>query len=164
MHMRSRQRRVGPVAAILGSVLLTMVLCASSTAYAQENKENVGSLVKSVVLDPTTYAPAVLGYTSTRLDWDSSQIFFQRGFAEHNPEFTVSGRPDGVPLGYAAGNRKILNVSLVVLGTSAINNAGARLLERALIARHPEHRRLFHVLGWAERVTVASYAAYQVFC
>jgi hypothetical protein len=147
---------------IAGSVLTVMVLCGASTAGAQDNEERMGDVLKSVALDPTTYVPAGLGYTSARLDWASSQIFFQHGFAEHNPMLTTSGRPDGVPVGYGVGNQRILNASLVVLGTSSINNMGAQVLERALTGRWPEHRRLFHVMGWVERMTVASYGAYKV--
>ena len=39
-----------------------------------------------------------------RLDWDSSQIFFQHGFVERNPRYTASGLPNDVALSHAGGD------------------------------------------------------------
>jgi hypothetical protein len=115
-----------------------------------------------VILDPTTYAPTIVAWEATRLDWRSSQIFFQNGFFEHNPRFTVSGRSDDVAIGYAAGNRKILTDSLAILQFSLVNNASARLTERLLMRRFPNQRKLLRTIGWVERSGVASYWSYRL--
>ena len=85
------------------------ILCAAPTASAQ-NEESGNSVaveaLRSAVLNPTTYVPAGLFYTSARLDWESSRPFFAHGALEENPGFTVSGRPHDLPVSYADGNRR----------------------------------------------------------
>ncbi len=119
-------------------------------------------VVKDLALDPMTYGPAVLAYAAMRLDWDSSQPFFRNGYQELNQRFTVNGVSGGVPLSYAAGNRKIAMDALWVMGMSAINNGSERVFERFLLSRLPEHPKLVRVLGWAERTAFASWMAYTV--
>src|SRR5436305_15335970 len=89
--------------------IVVVVLLFRSLAIAQEvdHSSFVPDIAKRVVLDPTTYAPAVLAWTATRLDWKSSQIFFQNGFGEGNSRFTVSGRSGDIALDYGAGTRMI---------------------------------------------------------
>ena len=122
----------------------------------------VRDVVRRVALDPTTYAPAVVGWGATRLDWGSSQIFFRNGWHEQNPRFTVSGRAGDPPIGYAAGNRKILKDSVWNLRLSLMNNVSEQLIEGLLIRRYPTHRRLLRALGWIERIVAASYWTYQL--
>ena len=122
----------------------------------------VWDVTRRTLLDPTTYAPAVLSYGATRLDWDSSQIFFQHGFVEQNRRFTVSGFSYDVPIGYAAGNRQILIDSLGILQMSVINNVTTNVLENILIKRYPHRRKLLRTLGWVERIGFASYWSYRL--
>jgi hypothetical protein len=136
-----------------------------SVASAQSESESDSSIfwdvTKSVVLDPTTYAPATLAYTSMRLDWRSSQPLFQNGWVEQNRRFTISGRPNDTPISFADGNRKIRQMALLHLQESIINNASANLFERALTNKYPQHRKLFKILSWAERIAFASYVSYR---
>jgi hypothetical protein len=120
----------------------------------------VAQAAKDAVRDPTTYGPASLLYVSSRLDWDSSQPFFQHGAVEENPRYTVSGFGHDVPLSYAAGNRKLVTDALSVAAVSFVANTIEDVALRALIARQPEHRRLWKALGWIERTAVASSLGY----
>jgi hypothetical protein len=133
-------------------------------ALASAQNESDSSLfwdvTKSVVLDPTTYAPATLVYTSMKLDWQSSQLLFQNGWVEQNRRFTLSGRPNDTPISFADGNRKIRQMALLHLQESIVNNAATNLFERVLSQKYPQHRKLFKILSWAERIAFASYVSY----
>lgn len=142
------------------AALAACLISGPVTASAQDEQPLASGLVKEVLLDPTTYAPATLYFTSAQLDWASSQPFFRHGVPEHNRDFTISGLPDDTPISYAAGNRKIAGLALVTLGTSAVNNATEGLLERALDRRDPRHRKLWRTLGIIERVSFASFIGY----
>jgi hypothetical protein len=129
-------------------------------AAAQDQSSFAKDIITRVAIDPTTYAPGVLTYTSMRLDWESSQPFFQRGWLELNPRYTITGRSNDVPLGYAAGNRRILADSLATVELSIVNNVTDQLIERVLVQRYPTHRKALRALGWVERVAFASYLSY----
>jgi hypothetical protein len=143
-------------------VLLSMMLLTPAIASAQaETDTNLfWDVTKAVVFDPTTYAPATLSYTSMKMDWDSSQTLFRNGWVEQNHRFTISGRPNDLPISFADGNTKIRNMALLHLQESIINNTAANLLERVLAERYPQHRKLFKVLSWIERIAFASYVSY----
>ena len=115
---------------------------------------------KRVVFDPTTYAPGLVAYEAHHLDWSSSQVFFEHGYLEDNPEFTLSGLAHDVPVSYAAGNRQIAKTGFATLGVSLLHNTAVAVLERAAIERFPGHRHLVRVLGWTERIAFASYLSY----
>jgi hypothetical protein len=117
-------------------------------------------VTKAVVFDPTTYAPATLSYTSMRMDWESSQTLFKNGWVEQNHLFTVSGRPNDLPLSFADGNKKIRHMALLHLQESIVNNVAANIFERVLAEKYPDHRKLFKVLSWVERIGFASYVSY----
>src|SRR5690242_7176158 len=93
------------------TLLLAFVAASAGRAYAQDERTSdsfislAGDAIKSAALDPSTYVPAGLLYTSSRLDWNSSQPFFQHGAVEENPRYTLSGLPHSQPLSYEAGNR-----------------------------------------------------------
>ena len=142
--------------------LITMMMLTPAIAAAQsETDSNVfWDVTKAVVFDPTTYAPATLSYTSMKLDWQSSQTLFRHGWLEQNHRFTVSGRPNDVPVSFADGNRKIRTMALLHLQESIINNAAANIFERVLAEKYPQHRKLFKVLSWVERIAFASYVSY----
>jgi hypothetical protein len=143
-------------------VALMMLMASSVSAQDQGRPSFVPDVVKQMILDPTTYAPAIVAWEATRLDWRSSQIFFQNGLFEHNPRFTVSGRADDTAIGYAAGNRQILTDAIANLPLSLVNNVSARVLERLLMPRYPNHRKLLRTIGWIERSAIASYWSYRL--
>jgi len=129
---------------------------------AQEQPSILGDTIKKVVFDPTTYAPAIIAYDATMRDWNTSQPFFRNGFVEHNERFTLTGRPNDMPVSYEVGRKRILSDALVTLEISVVNNTADRLFERMLITRFPEHRKMVQVLGWVERGAVASFMSYQL--
>jgi hypothetical protein len=130
-------------------------------AQEPETRPNIVlDVAKSVLFDPTTYVPATLSYKSQRMDWDTSQVLFRAGWLEHNPRYTISGRPDDKPIGYEAGNSQIRRSALLHLQESVVNNVAAQILERALTQQHPEHRKLFKTLSWIERISFSSYVGY----
>ena len=139
-------------AAVAPFVLLSM---APTPAHADDWPSAAGSIFTQVVFDPTTFAPAITSYTAERLDWKSSQVFYQHGYLEHNPQFTVSGFADDVPISYAAGKRVILRNSLEDLGASLVNNVVVRIVERTLVQRHPRREKLIRKIGWIERISFA---------
>jgi hypothetical protein len=143
-------------------LLLSLMMLTPAVASAQsETDSNIfWDVTKAVVFDPTTYAPATLSYTSMKMDWSSSQTLFRHGWVEQNHRFTVSGRPNDVPLSYGDGNKKIRQMALLHLQESIINNAAANVFERVLANKYPQHRKLFKVLSWVERVAFASYVSY----
>ena len=150
---------------LVAAMLLVSAASASAQDQSPDRAERSSFLLdtaKAVALDHTTYAPAFFYYGTTRLDWNSSQVFFRHGMVEHNERFTISGRPDDVPISYGAGNRLIATDTLTILQMSAVNNVTNQLIERVLIARYPQHRKLFRTLGWLERTGFASYWSYRL--
>jgi len=141
---------------------LATLAAAPVSAQDEDRPSFVPDVVRKVVLDPTTYAPAIVAWSATRLDWQTSQIFFQNGMYEHNARFTVTGRADDVAIGYGAGNRRILTDALANMQLSLVNNVSAHAMERLLIARYPNHRTLLRAIGWIERSAVASYWSYRL--
>jgi hypothetical protein len=95
-----------------------------------------------------------------KLDWNSSQTLFRNGWVEQNHLFTVSGRPNDLPLSFADGNKKIRHMALLHLQESIVNNVAANVFERILAEKYPDHRKLFKVLSWVERIGFASYMSY----
>jgi hypothetical protein len=135
---------------------------AAQTASTAEQPSLLGSTVKATLLDPTTYAPSAVLYSSMFLDWKSSQPFFANGFVEANPRYTTTGLAHSEPLSYGAGTRQILKDSLVVLPGMIANNALSHLMERRLIESHPEHRKLLRVLGVVQRVSLSALISYRL--
>ena len=148
--------------AVTRVLLLTTLILMPSRAFAQAAGDSnlFLDITKAVVFDPTTYAPAALAYTSMKMDWDSSQTLFRHGWVEQNQRFTVSGRANDLPISFNDGNKKIRNMALLHLQESIINNTAANLFDRVLTNRYPQHRKLFKVLSWVERVAFASYVSY----
>jgi hypothetical protein len=143
-------------------ILAAALILAPGVASAQSETDSslFWDVTRSVVLDPTTYAPAVLSYTSMKMDWESSQPLFRNGWVEQNHRFTVTGRPNDPPISFADGNRKIRNMALLHLQESVINNAAANLFDRVLANRYPQHRKLFKTLSWIERIAFSGYVSY----
>src|SRR5262245_65105373 len=112
-------------ASVLTVTALTGILF-PTTVSAQEQPSLLGDTVKKVVLDPTTYAPAVIAYDATMRDWNTSQPFFRNGYFERNERFTLSGLPNDRPVSYDVGQRRILNDAFVTIEMSLINNVRDR--------------------------------------
>jgi hypothetical protein len=130
------------------------------SARTEVHRPVLTDTIRRIVFDPTTYAPAAIVYTSLHLDWKSSQPMFRAGYNEAHPGYTRSGLANDVPVGYGEGQRRNLNIALNLLGRSVANNAVTSLVERALIEKAPQHRKLIRVLGWIERTAFASYFSY----
>jgi len=144
-----------------GMIAALIVLVASSAAAQDRSPRiTVTDVVKRVVFDPTTYAPAIVTAEAMHLDWRSSQVFFQHGWVEHNAQFTVSGRPDDIAIGYTDGKRVIVKDAFMNLQVSLLNNVSERVFEGLLMTRYPHHRTLLRTVGWIERITMASYRTY----
>jgi hypothetical protein len=148
----------------ISTAFVASFLLLASTVGAQDREPEASrlpslasDLTKSVVFDPTTYAPAAILYTSMRLDWKTSQPFFAHGFLEANDRYTVSGRSGDVPVSFSQGKRQILTDSLLNLPMSFANNTGSRVVERMLMQRFPSRPKLFRTLGWIERTAFAGY-------
>jgi hypothetical protein len=137
---------------------------APASAFAQAQAETprpfAWEVARGVLIDPTTYAPALISYEAIRQDWKTSQVLFAHGWLEENPRFTVSGRANDVPVGYGEGMSRIRRTSLTTLQYSAVNNVSARVVARLLVARYPHRKRLIRALSWAERIAFASFLTY----
>ena len=145
--------------AVLTAIVLVL---ASALASAQTEKRRpfAWDVARAVLVDPTTYAPALISYESMRQDWKTSQVLFTHGWLEQNPRFTISGRANDVPLGYGEGSSRIRGAALTVLRDSAVNNLSATIIERLLIARYPHRKNLIRTLSWIERIAFASLLTY----
>lgn len=143
-------------------MFLTIMILTPAVASAQSDTDSnlFWDVTKAVVLDPTTYAPATLSYTSMKLDWNTSQPLFRNGWVEQNHRFTMSGRANDVPVSFVDGNKQIRKMALMHLQESIVNNAAANIFERVLANKYPKHRTLFKILSWTERIAFASYMSY----
>ena len=126
-HQHQRLARRGTMLVLFVGFLLLSPLRVS--AQDSEQSSFLADVFKRTVVDPTTYAPAIIAYHATSLDWKTSQPLFQNGFYEHNQRFTVSGFPNDVPLSYGVGNRKILSDALTNLGVSLVSNMASNMLK-----------------------------------
>ena len=154
-------KRTRQVAVVV--ILAALFVSAPSRGHAQTGTESrplVWDLVRSVLVDPTTYAPAAAAYESKLWDWKTSQPLLRHGWLEQNPRFTVSGLPNDVPKSYGAGRREIGRQTLLTLQLSVTNNLVAGICERTLGAAYPTHRKLVRTLSWVERLAAASLLSY----
>jgi hypothetical protein len=145
---------------ILAYGLAMVLMPLLATAQEASRPPLAWDIARDVLVDPTTYAPAAVSYVAQRWDWETSQVFLERGWMEKNAHFTISGRPNDLPLSYEAGMGQIRGEALVRLGWSVTNNLAAGVCERVLISRYPEHKKLIRTMSWIERVSVASYMLY----
>jgi hypothetical protein len=157
-------RPCGSLRRVLASGVLALLVFGGAPLYAQDGTQSsfFGHTLKGVVFDPTTYAPAIIQYDAMMRDWNTSQPFFARGYVEHNHRFTISGRPNDVPLSYSDGKQLILKDALTTLAVTAAQNATSRLIERALLERYPDHPKLVKTIGWIQRIAVASLMSYKL--
>ena len=165
MHRRASHR-------LILSTIIALVVSRTVCVSAQERQDgNLGDrqaappvvqIAKGVLLDPTTYIPAALLFTSMRLDWTSSQPLFQHGFVEGNARYTTSGLAHDAPVTYGVGNERIQADALAALGTTLFHNTTNRTIERILVSRFPNHQKILRTIGWVERSAFASYLSYQL--
>jgi hypothetical protein len=158
--VRHQQRSVSRVVLWLLCAVLAILLPLPVAAQDNQPSLPIADIAKRVLLDPTTYTPAIVAYDATMRDWNSSQPFFRNGYLEQNPRFTISGRSNDVPLSYEAGHKRILKDALFHVQLAAAHNTIENVVERVLVERFPEKRKLWRVLGWIERGAYASYSAY----
>jgi hypothetical protein len=159
--MRHRQQRSAQRVVLCALFWTGAFSAASSSATAQDHTESsLATIVKQVVLDPTTYAPAAIAYDATVRDWNTSQPLFQHGFMESNPRFTISGLANDVPVSYSEGMRRIASDAAGNLGMSLFNNFSDRIVERTLMARYPDHRKMIRSVNWIERVAFSASMSY----
>jgi hypothetical protein len=144
------------------AIVLTILILVPVSAWSQadERKPFVWDVARAVLIDPTTFAPALISHEAMRQDWKTSQVLFAYGWLEQNPRFTVSGRPNDVPVSYEEGTARIRGVALMVLRYSTLNNVSAQIAERFLIARYPRRKTLIRTLSWVERIAFASILTY----
>jgi hypothetical protein len=147
------------------AIVAVLTLTSAGSAFAQENNNDssaVADVIKGVVFDPTTYAPALISYDATMRDWNTSQPFFQNGYYERNSRFTLTGLSNDRPVSYLVGRNQILKDTLTTLGVSAMQNATSRIVEQALMAKYPNHRKVVKTIGWIQRIALASVMTYQL--
>jgi hypothetical protein len=145
------------------AVVLLAQIALAPVAYAQTEESRrpiVWDIARAVLIDPTTYVPAVVTYEAMLQDWKTSQALFSHGWVEGNPRFTISGRPNDVPVGYDTGKRIIRNIGLELLQQSVVHNVAVGVVDRLLIARYPERKKLIRTLSWIERIGFASAVTY----
>jgi hypothetical protein len=162
LEMATRPRSIARF--VVGVIVMLLTLLAGYVRAQEQPSlaDAAKDVAKRVVLDPTTYAPAVIAYDATMRDWNSSQVFFANGYIERNPRFTFSGRPYDVPVAYGVGTERIRSDAFKTFQVSLVHNVTASIIERTLVTRYPEHRTLFRVLGWIERSAASSYLAYML--
>jgi len=145
---------------------IALIACAlafgpvSAGAQTENARPFAWDVARAVLIDPTTYAPAVIVHESMRQDWKTSQVLFAHGWVEQNPNFTRSGLANDVPVPYHEGTRRIRTAALMVLGYSVVNNLGTAGLERVFITRYPKRKTLIRTLSWVERIAFASILTY----
>ena len=149
------------VVRVLIVTMLLPLMSVSALAQAERPRGFAWDVARGVLIDPTTYAPTLISYAAIRQDWKTSQILFVNGWVERNPRFTISGRPNDLPVGYDEGNARIRGAAFGVLQYSAANNVGARIVERMLAARYPRRKTLIRTLSWVERIAFASVLTYR---
>ena len=118
------------------------------------------TLLIVLLLDPTIFAPAGVSYYAQKADWDTSQVFFQHGWVEANPSFTLSRQPFSAPISHKAGMRIINKWSVETLMWSSLHNTGSYILTAYLTSYQPNHKKLIKVISWSERIIFASIITY----
>jgi hypothetical protein len=144
--------------------VLTLLLAPAVAAGgepAEPSRPFAWDVARAVLIDPTTYAPAVISHAAMMSDWKTSQVLFAHGWYEANPRFTVTGLPGDVPVSYNEGQRRIRSASWKVLQYSLLNNAAMGVGERWLASRYPHRKTLITTISWIERIAYASILTYR---
>ena len=148
------------VPVVIAAAVLTLSPV-SAVAQADQARPFAWDVARAVLIDPTTWAPALISHEAIRRDWKTSQILFENGWLEQNPRFTGSGRANDVPVSYDEGTRRIRRIALTVLMHSTVNNVSIGVAERLLIDRYPRRKTLIRAVSWAERITFACLLTYR---
>ena len=149
----------------ISALVGVLTIASTGSVSAQENRKDssaVADVIKGVIFDPTTYAPALISYDATMRDWNTSQAFFQNGYIERNARFTRTGLSNDRPVSYQVGRSQIMRDTLTTLGVSAVQNATSRIVEQALLAKYPSHRKTVKTIGWIQRIGIASVMTYKL--
>ncbi len=147
------------------AVMAILTLATPGFAQAQDDSNQssaAADIVKGVLFDPTTYAPALISYDATMRDWNTSQPFFRNGYVERNARFTITGLPNDRAVSYTTGHNQIVKDTLTTFAVTAVQNTTSRIVEQALMAKYPEHRKAVKVVGWIQRIGIASLMSYQL--
>jgi hypothetical protein len=163
--MLSRQHawlRCLSTSAIVAVLTLTTAGFVSAQETGSKSSSAVADVIKGVVFDPTTYAPALISYDATMRDWKTSQPFFQNGYVERNSRFTLTGVPNDRPVSYVVGQNQIMRDTLTTFGMSIAQNTTSRIVEQVLLAKYPNHRKAVKTIGWIQRIGLASLMTYQL--
>ena len=141
-------------------VIAIALVPAFAAAQDERPRRFAWDVARAVLIDPTTYAPALIAHEAMRQDWKTSQVLFAHGWLEQNSRYTVTGRVNDIPVSYRDGTHRIRADALTILRHSAVNNVSAAIAERMLIARYPKRKALIRTLSWVERVAFASILTY----
>jgi hypothetical protein len=163
--MLSRQHawtRCFSTSIIVAVFTLTTAGFVSAQETGSKPSSAVADVIKGVFFDPTTYAPALISYDATMRDWNTSQPFFQNGYVERNARFTLTGLSNDHPVSYTVGQNQIMKDALTTFGMSVVQNTTSRVVERALLAKYPNHRKVVKTVGWIQRIGLASLMTYQL--
>jgi hypothetical protein len=149
----------------ISAIVALLTVGNAGLGFAQENSRDssaIADVIKGVVFDPTTYAPALISYDATMRDWNTSQPFFQNGYVERNARFTLTGLSNDRPVSYQIGRNQIMRDTLTTFGVSVIQNTTSRIVEQALMAKYPNHRKMVKTIGWIQRIGIASVMTYKL--
>jgi hypothetical protein len=149
----------------ISAIVALLTVGNAGLVFAQDNSKDssaIADVIKGVVFDPTTYAPALISYDATMRDWNTSQPFFQNGYVERNARFTLTGLSNDRPVSYQIGRNQIMRDTLTTLGVSVIQNTTSRIVEQALMAKYPNHRKMVKTIGWIQRIGIASVMTYKL--
>ena len=149
----------------ISAIVALLTVGNAGLVFAQDHSKDssaIADVIKGVVFDPTTYAPALISYDATMRDWNTSQPFFQNGYVERNARFTLTGLSNDRPVSYQIGRNQIMRDTLTTLGVSVIQNTTSRIVEQALMAKYPNHRKMVKTIGWIQRIGIASVMTYKL--
>ena len=145
---------------LAGVLALLLIPSPARSQQPESSRPFAWDVARAVLIDPTTYVPAIVSNEAMMRDWKTSQVLFAHGWYETNPRFTITGLPSDVPVSYDEGSRRIHHISWRVLQYSVLNNAAAGIGERLLIQRYPRRKTLIRTLSWIERISYAAFITY----
>jgi hypothetical protein len=104
--------------------------------------------------------PTAISFDAMLQDWRTSQVLFDHGWVEANAHFTVSKRPNDLPVSYSEGKRRFARMRSRCSVFTGKQRGGA-LGSRLLMSRYPTHPKLVRTLSWLERIAFASILTYR---
>jgi hypothetical protein len=146
---------------LLFGALALLLIAPSASGQAEPSRPFAWDVARAVLIDPTTYVPAIVSNEAMMRDWKTSQVLFAHGWHEANARFTITGLPQDVPVSYDEGRRRIHQISWKVFQYSALNNTAAGIAERLLIQKYPRRKTLIRTISWIERISYATVITYR---